>query len=116
MKIGQLVMLIGTDGYMPPFGAVGEIVRAFDGEDYGVMFPRHPCPVQSPEWFVPPYMLMPINGTKGSAPQCAHIVTLNRLGDREARCVDCGMKMRAVDLTGSRADVAIIGGAPGDGW
>lgn len=25
MKIGQLVMLIGTDGYMPPMGTVSEI-------------------------------------------------------------------------------------------
>lgn len=62
MKRGQLVMLIGTDGFMPPMGAVGEIVKAFDGEDYGVMFPRHPCPVESPEWYVPPHMLMPIDG------------------------------------------------------
>ena len=62
MKRGQLVMLVGTDGFMPPMGAVGEIVEPFDGEDYGVMFPRHPCQVESPEWYVPPHMLMPING------------------------------------------------------
>lgn len=62
MKAGQLVMLVGTDGYMPPMGAVGEIVEPFDGEDYGVLFPRHPCPVESPEWYVPPHMLMPIGG------------------------------------------------------
>ncbi|WP_314435818.1 hypothetical protein [Massilia timonae] len=62
MKVGQLVMLVGTDGYMPPMGAVGEIVKSFDGEDYGVLFPRHPCPVESPEWYVPPHMLMPIGG------------------------------------------------------
>ncbi|HAK91129.1 hypothetical protein [Massilia timonae] len=71
MRIGQLVMLVGTDGYMPPMGAVGEIVEAFDGEDYGVLFPRHPCPVESPEWYVPPHMLMPIDGApaelRGSA-------------------------------------------------
>ena len=62
MKVGQLVMLVGTDGFMPPMGTVGEIVEAFDGEDYGVLFPRHPCPVESPEWYVPPSMLMPIGG------------------------------------------------------
>ena len=62
MRLGQLVMLVGTDGFMPPMGAIGEIVEAFDGEDYGVDFERHPCPV-GPEryWYVPPQFLMPIN-------------------------------------------------------
>lgn len=62
MKIGQLVMLVGTDGFMPPFGSIGEIVGPFDGEDYEVEFPRHPCPA-GPEtwWYVPPSMLMPID-------------------------------------------------------
>lgn len=67
MKCGQLVMLIGTDGFMPPMGAVGEIVEAFDGEDYGVDFPHHPCPVPpEPYWYVPPRMLMPIDGARAT--------------------------------------------------
>lgn len=62
MRIGQLVMLTGTDGYMPPLGSIGEIVEAFDGEDYGVDFPGTPCPVPpEPYWYVPPQYLMPIN-------------------------------------------------------
>lgn len=62
MRLGQAVMLVGTDGYMPPMGSVGEIVEAFDGGDYGVAFERYPCPVP-PEtyWYVPPEYLMPIN-------------------------------------------------------
>ena len=116
MKPGQLVMLIGTDGYMPPMGAVGEIVVAFDGEDYGVMFPRHPCPVQSPEWYVPPHMLMPIDSAKGVAPGCRHIVTLTRIGEAGARCVECGGRVVGDELNGRRADTVIIGGAPEDGW
>ena len=61
MKIGQLVMLIGTEGGMPPIGAVGEIVEAFDGEDYGVDFPGLTCPAgPEPYWYVPPRMLMPV--------------------------------------------------------
>lgn len=63
MNIGQLVMLIGTDGFMPPMGAIGQIVEGYDGEDYGVDFPRHICPAgPEPYWYVPPNMLMPING------------------------------------------------------
>jgi hypothetical protein len=61
LKIGQLVMLVGSDGYMPPFGAIGEIV-AFDGEEYEVLFPRHPCPVPpGVTWFAEPSWLMPID-------------------------------------------------------
>lgn len=45
MKIGTLVVLIGTDGYMPPLGACGEIVSREDVDgDYDVLFPHHPCP------------------------------------------------------------------------
>jgi len=49
---------------MPPIGAVGEIMMLFDGEDYGVWFEKYPCPVKSPEWYVPPEYLMPINISK----------------------------------------------------
>jgi hypothetical protein len=63
MKIGHLVMLVGTDGFMPPMGVIGEIVEGFDGEDYGVEFPKHPCPVPPGTlWYVRPWMLMRING------------------------------------------------------
>lgn len=61
MNIGQLVMLIGADGFMPPLGSIGEIAEAFDGEDYGVDFPGNPCPVGEPIWYVPPQYLMPLN-------------------------------------------------------
>lgn len=68
MKLGQVVMLIGTDGYMPPMGAIGEIVEAFDGEDYGVNFYEYPCPVPpEPYWYVPPKWLMPIDTSKDAA-------------------------------------------------
>jgi hypothetical protein len=66
MKIGHLVMLIGTEEGMPPIGSIGEIVVDFDGEDYGVDFPGNPCPVPpGREYYVPPHMLMPI--TDGEA-------------------------------------------------
>lgn len=61
MKIGQLVMLIGTEEAMPAMGSVGEIVEAFDGEDYGVDFPGLICPAgPEPYWYVPPHMLMTV--------------------------------------------------------
>ena len=116
MKVGQLVMLVGTYGYMPPMGAVGEIVKPFDGEDYGVMFPRHPCPVESPEWYVPPSMLMPVGGDAHAAPGCRHVVTLTRIGEVGAWCADCGTKVLGQVLTTSNVGTVIIGGAPEDGW
>lgn len=63
MKIGQLVMLIGTDGFMPPLGAVGEIVGPLDKySEHEVLFPRHPCPVPpGVTWEVPVKWLMPLN-------------------------------------------------------
>ena len=43
---GQLVLLIGTDDFMPPLGSVGEVVSGPDWmDDYLVHFPGHPCPV-----------------------------------------------------------------------
>ncbi len=93
MKVGQLVMLVGTDGYMPPMGAVGEIVEPFDGEDYGVLFPRYPCPVESPEWYVPPRMLMPIEDGGGLATICGHKVRLQRIEESCERCAECGAVM-----------------------
>ena len=61
-KPGQMVMLIGTDGFMPPLGAIGEIV-AFDDGDYDVLFPKHPCPVPPGiTWCAPPTWLMPLGG------------------------------------------------------
>lgn len=67
LENGQLVMLIGTDGYMPPMGAIGEIV-GYDGEDYEVFFPKHPCPVPPGlYWCALPSWLMPLNGKKEDA-------------------------------------------------
>lgn len=60
MKVGDMVMLIGCDNFMPPCGVVGTIIRPFDGEDFAVDFPSYPCPVESPEWYVPPQWLMVI--------------------------------------------------------
>ena len=63
-KIGQMVMLVGTDGFMPPFGAIGE-VTGYDGEDYDVLFPKHPCPVPPGiTWCALPNWLMPIDGDR----------------------------------------------------
>lgn len=62
MKIGDLVMLIGTDGFMPPLGAIGEIV-GWDGEDFEVEFPRHPCPaLPGTYWCALPSWLVLIRG------------------------------------------------------
>lgn len=63
MKIGQLVMLIGTDAFMPPLGAIGEIVGPLDDDgDYEVLFKKHPCPVGAEiTWFAQARWLMPIN-------------------------------------------------------
>lgn len=62
MKIGQLVMLIGCDNFMPPLGAVGEIVGGIDSYgDHEVLFPKYPCPVQDTTWEIPAKWLMPLN-------------------------------------------------------
>lgn len=63
--IGQIVMLIGADDFMPPIGSIGEIIGGSnDGGrfDYEVLFPNCPCPVPPGEWYIPPYWLMPIDG------------------------------------------------------
>lgn len=66
MKLGQLVLLVGTDGYMPPIGSVGEIVEALDEQgDYGVLFPRHPCPhPPGPQWYAHRTWLVPLDPQK----------------------------------------------------
>lgn len=63
LKLGQLVMLIGADDFMPPLGAVGEVVGALDDwGDYEVLFPQHPCPVPpGVTWQAHCSWLMPIN-------------------------------------------------------
>lgn len=64
MKVGQLVMLVGTDGFMPPMGAFGEIVGPLDVYgDHEVLFPHHPCPVAEITWEIPARFLMPIDPT-----------------------------------------------------
>jgi hypothetical protein len=62
-RVGQLVMLMAHDDYLPPIGAIGEIVGPLDADgDYEVMFPKHPCPVESPEWYVRECFLAPVRG------------------------------------------------------
>lgn len=62
MRLGQLVMLIGSDGFTPPLGAVGEITRLMDSYgDYEVYFPRHICPVEPPNWECQAAWLLPID-------------------------------------------------------
>ena len=63
MKIGQLVMLIGCDDFMPPLGAIGEIVGELDSYgDYEVLFPKYPCPVPPGiTWETKKQWLMPLN-------------------------------------------------------
>lgn len=71
MKIGLRVMLIGTDGYMPPVGAVGSIVSQLDSGEYEVDFPEHPwrtapmhrgaSVVGDDTWVIPGVWLMPLD-------------------------------------------------------
>ena len=63
MKVGQLVMLVGTDGFMPPLGAIGEIVGLLDElGDHEVLFPGHPCPVPPGiTWEAQAHWLMPLD-------------------------------------------------------
>jgi len=63
MLVGDLVMLVGSDGYMPPFGSIGTIIEPFDGEDYGVIFDNHICPVGEPQWYAQPSWLMLIKSS-----------------------------------------------------
>ncbi|TDV06045.1 hypothetical protein C7408_12426 [Paraburkholderia caballeronis] len=69
MKVGTVVILIGTDGYMPPIGSYGEIVEPLDMDgDYGVLFPLHPC--QNPpgiHWYARGTWLLPVSGLQTDA-------------------------------------------------
>lgn len=62
LKIGTLVCLVGTDGYMPPMGVCGEIVGALDCDgDYLVSFPGHPCPhPPTTSWYAYHAWLIPL--------------------------------------------------------
>lgn len=61
MKPGLLVMLVKTEPGLPPIGSCGEIVEAFDGEDFGVDFPHHKCEAgPEPYFYAPPSFLIPI--------------------------------------------------------
>jgi hypothetical protein len=65
-KVGDVVMLIGCDDFMPPIGSVG-VVTGWSyqgGLDYDVLFADHPCPVAEPEWCIPPYWLMKVEPPK----------------------------------------------------
>jgi hypothetical protein len=60
-KIGDVVVLVGTDGYMPPLGSTGEVLSGIDSfGDYEVYFPVYPCPVP-PEtsWYIQEQFLKP---------------------------------------------------------
>lgn len=63
MRVGQLVMLVGCDNFMPPLGSVGEIVGPLDEwGDHSVLFPDHPCPVPPGiTWEVQARWLMPLD-------------------------------------------------------
>lgn len=67
LKTGDVVILIGCDDFMPPIGSVGEIVGTdLTGGvfDFEVHFPDHPCPVEDPNWLIPPSWLMKIDPPK----------------------------------------------------
>lgn len=68
MRVGQRVMLIGTDGFMPPMGACGVIVGPLDWcGDHEVLFPDYPCPVSEPTWEIPARWLMLIDDGQPTA-------------------------------------------------
>jgi len=64
LRVGTVVILVGTEGYMPPLGSYGEIVESIDADgDYGVLFPLHPCPnPPGIHWFAPRDWLLPVSG------------------------------------------------------
>ena len=68
MKVGTKVMLVGTDGFMPPLAAVGMIVGPLDQiGDHEVLFPDYPCPVAEETWEVPAKWLMPLDDSFADA-------------------------------------------------
>lgn len=77
LNIGDVVMLIGCDDNMPPIGSVGEIVGIDTTAgifDFEVYFPDHLCPVEDPNWLIPPPWLMKIKPPHVS--QIAKLATL----------------------------------------
>ena len=73
LRVGARVMLVGTDGFMPPMGAIGTVVGPLDEYgDHEVDFPAHPwrlfpghdgpvSPAESDTWEVPAKWLMPLD-------------------------------------------------------
>lgn len=52
MRIGTLVILIGSEGVtMPPLGAEGEVVGHEEDGDVMVEFPNYPCPAGPGVWW-----------------------------------------------------------------
>jgi hypothetical protein len=62
MRVGTLVVLVGSDGFMPPIGSVGIIVSEFDQDgDCDVFFADCPCPVPpSSSWVAHRSWLIPL--------------------------------------------------------
>ena len=61
IQVGDLVVLIGCDNFMPPLGAEGEVVGPLDCYgDHEVLFPKYPCPVETITWEIPKVWLMKI--------------------------------------------------------
>ena len=68
MRVGQRVMLVGCDDFMPPLGACGVIVGPIDWlGDHEVVFPDHPwsaytgSTLDTDSWEIPARWLMPLD-------------------------------------------------------
>lgn len=73
MRIGKKVMLVGSDGYMPPFGAIGVIDGPIDEYgDYPVSFAKYPCPIPpGTHWEAHHTWLMPLDDDKSPGQELA---------------------------------------------
>lgn len=72
LGVGSHVLLIGSDGYMPPFCSYGQIVSDFDEDgDCDVLFFAHPCPVPPDiSWVAHRSWLMPIDDLSSEEKVC----------------------------------------------
>jgi len=62
MSPGQIVMLVVTEEYMPPYGAIGEIITGLDhDDDYEIEFFQYPCPVPpGTSWYAHKTWVVPV--------------------------------------------------------